>query len=116
MMADGEIAQDESTWIPFQVRGLDTRTLKLIRRDAYRRKLPVQDWVRNILCRHYDFDCPKTGRFSDKRSKSGHSTTFLVRLYPDLHQALKDESKASGISMNSLAKSILETPYRKKAA
>jgi hypothetical protein len=114
MMADGEIAQDESTWVRFLVRNLDSRTLKLIRKDALRRKLPVQDWMRTILCRHYELDCEKTKRFSQKRALSGHSTTFLLLLYPDLWQAIKEDSEASGVSMQALVKQILQTPYAKK--
>ena len=116
MMADGEIAQDESTWVRFLVRNLDKRTLTLIRKDALRRKLPVQDWVRTILCRHYSLDCETTKRFSAKRAQSGHSTTFLLRLQPALWQAVKDDAAESGRSMQIVVREILEHPYRKKEA
>jgi predicted HicB family RNase H-like nuclease len=116
MMTDGQMAQDESTWVRFLVRNLDARTLKLIRKDALRRKLPVQDWMRTILCRHYSLDCEKTKRFSAKRAQSGHSTTFLMRLQPALWQAVKDDAEASGRSMQVIVREILETPYRKKEA
>lgn len=112
-MADSEIAQDESTWVRFLVRNLDKRTLTLIRKDALRRKLPVQDWMRTILCRHYELDCEKTKRFSAKRAQSGHSTTFLLRLQPALWQAIKDDANEREESMQKVVRCILETPYRK---
>ena len=112
-MADSEIAQDESTWVRFLVRDLDARTLKLIRKDALRRKLPVQDWMRTILCLHYELDCEKTKRFSAKRAQSGHARTFLLRLQPALWQAVKDDAEETGRSMQVIVRDILETPYRK---
>ena len=101
-------------WVKFLVRGIDPRVLRLMRKDAYRRKRSVSDWMRTILCRHYELDCEKTKRFSQKRALSGHSTTFLLLLYPDLWQAIKEDSEASGVSMQSLVKQILQTPYAKK--
>jgi plasmid stability protein len=115
-MADGEIAQDESTWVRFLVRNLDGRTLKLIRKDAFRRKLSVQDWMRTILCNYYELDCEKAKRFSAKRAKSGHARTFLLRLQPALWQAVKDDAAERGISMQIVVREILEHPYAKKEA
>jgi hypothetical protein len=103
-------------WVRFLVRDLDARTLKLIRKDALRRKLPVQDWMRTILCRHYELDCEKTKRFSAKRAQAGHSRTFLLRLQPALWQAVKDEAEDTGRSMQVIVREILQTPYRKEAA
>ena len=113
-MADGEIAQAESTWVRFLVRNLDARALKLIRKDAYRRKLSVQDWMRTILCNHYELDCEKAKKFSAKRAKSGHNPTFILNMQPALWQAVREDASERGISMQLVVREILETPYRKE--
>ena len=53
-------------------------------------------------------------RFSAKRARSGHATTFLLRLQPALWQAVKDDAAESGRSMQIVVREILSTPYRKK--
>jgi hypothetical protein len=110
------VSDNYNEWVRFLVRDLDARTLKLIRKDALRRKLPVQDWMRTILCRHYELDCEKTKRFSAKRAQSGHARTFLLRLQPALWQAVRDDADESGRSMQVIVREILETPYRKVEA
>ena len=112
-MADGETTKGESAWIPFHVRNFDTRTLRLIRKDAYRRKISVQEWMRRILCRHYELDCDRSQ--AGPRPSTG-ATTLIVRLTPDLHATIKEDAEESGRSMQAIVHEILETPYRKKVA
>lgn len=112
-MADSETAKGESAYVKFLVRDLDARTLRLARKDAYRRKISVSDWLRTILCRHYSLDCPKS-RASAR--KSNGATTFVLRMGPALWQAVRDDSTESGRSMQVIVREILENPYAKKEA
>jgi hypothetical protein len=109
MMADGE-----TQWVPFLVKGLDPKVLARIRRDAARRSLAVSDFMRLILCRHYRLDCPSSKRTA--RPSKG-STTLLLRLYPYLKMEIEIEAQERQLSQQMVVHQILEARYtRKKTA
>jgi hypothetical protein len=81
MMADGE-----TQWAELLVRGIDPKVLARVRRDAARRSLAVSDFIRMLLCHHYDLDCPSSKRTA--RPSKG-STTILLRLHPHLKQEIE---------------------------
>jgi hypothetical protein len=108
MMADGE-----TTWVPFLVRGLDPKILARIRRDAARRKLAVQDFMRLLLCRHYSLDCESSG--ATARASKG-STTIYLRLHPHLKMEIELEAQERGLSQQLVVHEILGRSYTRKRA
>jgi hypothetical protein len=108
MMADGE-----TQWVPFLVRGLDPKVLARIRRDASRRNLAVSDFMRLILCRHFRLDCPSSGK-TPRPSKG--STTIWLRLYPHLKEEIEAEAEQRRITQQILVHEILTARYTRKRA
>jgi hypothetical protein len=109
MMADGE-----TQWAELLVRGLNPKILARVRRDAARRQLAVSDFIRTILCNHYDLDCPSSK--ATARASKG-STTILLRMHPHLKYEIEQDSQMRGLSQSKIVNEILEARYtRKKAA
>jgi hypothetical protein len=108
MMADGE-----TQWAELLVRGIDPKVLARVRRDAARRSLAVSDFIRMILCRHYDLECAPSRR-SARPSKG--STTILLRMHPQLKDQLELDAQLQETSMSALIREILEARYTRKRA
>ena len=107
------MASAETQYVKFLVRGIDPRVLRLMRKDAYRRKRSVSDWMRSILCRHYELDCPQS-RAGPRKGKG--ATTFVLRMDAALWEAVKEDAAEQQRSMQQIVKEILEKPYAKKEA
>lgn len=107
------MADAETRYVKFLVRGIDPRVLRLMRKDAYRRQRSVSDWMRSILCRHYSLDCPQS-RATPRKGKG--ATTFVLRMDAALWEAVKEDAAEQERSMQVIVREILETPYRKKEA
>ena len=101
-----------SEYVSFLVRDLDPRVLKRIRSEAKRTHLPVQEVMRSILCAHYELDCIPSRH---KPRKEEGSRTKVLRMQPELWQAVKDDSEETGTSMQLLVREALEAHYRREA-
>lgn len=95
-------------WTPFHLRNINPKLLRRLRSDAQKEKRSFSDLVRSRLCEHYELDCPPSGAHS--KWEFG-SRTQLLKLQPELHQAIKADSQETGISMNGLILEALESRY-----
>lgn len=95
----------------FLVRDLDRECLKMMWRDAAKRRVPLAEHLRSILCHHFELECrPSRAR----GRKATGATTIVMRMQPELWQAVKDESEHLGVSMQTVVREALEAPYRKR--
>jgi hypothetical protein len=99
-------------WAKFLVRDLDPRLLSKIRADADAQDRSLSDIMREILCAHYELDCPPSGKTS--RLEYG-ARTQLLKMHPDLFQALKQDSQETQIPMQRLVHEALESHYEEEA-
>ena len=90
------------------MRDLDPRLLSKIRADADAQDRSLSDIMREILCAHYELDCPPSGKTS--RLEHG-ARTQLLKMHPDLFQALKKDSQETQIPMQRLVHEALEAHY-----
>lgn len=97
----------------FLVRDLDRGVLKLMRKEARAERVPLAEHLRSILCAHFSLDCIPS-RARPRESKG--ATTIVLRMQPELWQAVKDASESSGNSMQTIVREALEAPYREVAA
>ena len=97
----------------FLVRDLDARVLRQIRKEARSARLSVAEYMRSILCAHYDLDCTPSRH---KPRKEDGARTKVLRMQPELWQAVKDDSAESGVSMQICVRAALEAHYREEAA
>lgn len=97
-----------SEYVKFVVRDLDPKLLKLIRKDAKRERTPVAEVMRQILCEHYSLDCIPT-RYSPRQEFAAR--TKVLRMQPELWQAVKDDSAQTGTSMQALVQEALMAHY-----
>lgn len=93
----------------FLVRDLDARMLTRMRKDAEHARVPLAEYIRQILCSHFDLECMPS-RAQPRESKG--ATTIRLRMQPELHQAVKDESQHTGQSMQMLIREALEAHYQ----
>lgn len=97
-----------SEYVPFLVRDLNPQLLRRIRKQAKAESLPVVEVMRQVLCAHYSLDCIPS-RHSPRQEYG--SRTKLLRLQPELHEAIQRDSEQTGVSMQALAKEALEFHY-----
>ena len=100
-------------WAKFLVRDLDPRLLSKIRADADAQDRSLSDIMREILCAHYELDCPPSGKTS--RLEHG-ARTQILRMHPDLKLALELDSDVTGVSQQRLVHEALEAHYTEEAA
>jgi len=100
-------------WAKFLVRDLDPRLLSKIRADADAQDRSLSDIMREILCAHYELDCPPSGKTS--RLEHG-ARTQLLKMHPALFEALKRDSQETQIPMQRLVHEALEAHYTEEAA
>ena len=97
-----------SEWVFFLVRNLDARTFEKIWDDARSQNRSIAAVMREILCSHYELDCPPDEKTS--RVEYG-SRTQRLRMHAVLWQAIKDDSAQTGIPMSVLVREALEANY-----
>lgn len=96
------------TWSYFLVRDIDRRTLRRMKRDARRGGVSLSDLMREILCAHYELKCEPSGKPS--RLEFG-ARTQLLRIHPELAEAIKEDAAYTGESMASLVREALSARY-----
>lgn len=100
------------TWTTFLLRNIDPRLLRQLRKDAKRDKRSLNDFIRSILCAHYELECPPSGAHS---TLEFGARTQLLKLQPELFQAIKSGSEESGETMRDLVLNALEAHYTDSA-
>jgi len=99
-------------WCKFLVRDLDPYLFKQIRAEADSQDRSLADIMREILCAHYELDCPPSGKTS--RLEFG-ARTQLLKMHPALFDALKRDSRETGESMQSIVHEALRAHYPQEA-
>lgn len=94
----------------FLIRNLDDGLRDRLEEDAREAHTPLQETVRMILCAHYGLDCPETKGWI-RKDAWGDATTILVRMPPQLFNALKSDATRSGDSMQKIVHAALEGHY-----
>jgi predicted HicB family RNase H-like nuclease len=94
--------------VSFIVRNLDPQLLRRLRTDARAEKRSLQDFIRHVLCEHYDLDCPSIG--ATPRLELG-ARTKRVLLNREVWEALKADSEETGESMQQLVHQALAQRY-----
>jgi predicted HicB family RNase H-like nuclease len=100
-------------WTKFLLRNIDPKLLRRLKRDAKRQKRPLIDFIRSILCDHYQLDCPPSG--ADSKLEFGAKTQLLL-LQPELFAEIKRDSEESGESMRDLILQALDAHYQEVPA
>lgn len=78
--------------------------------DAIRDGISIQEATRRVLCAHYDLDCPPiTGMKREDAWTS--SLTIVVRMSPELFQAIQDDAEETGEYRQRLVHAALEAHY-----
>lgn len=96
------------TWTTFLLRNIDPKLLRRLNADARAEGRSFSDLVRSILCEHYSLDCPPSGAHS--KWEFG-SRTQLLKLQPELFQAIKEDAAETGLSMRYLVMEALDRRY-----
>lgn len=96
------------TWTTFLLRNIDPKLLRRLNSDAKREKRSFSDLVRSRLCEHYALDCPPSGAHS--KWEFG-ARTQLLKLQPELFNAIKEDALQTGLSMRGLVLEALESRY-----
>lgn len=100
-----------STVTTFLLRRMEPKLRKRIERDARKRKEPMIEVIRSVLCDHYSLDCsPITG--STQQARWNDTTTILLKIQPELFGAIKADSEESGETMRDIILSALDTHYQ----
>ena len=98
----------------FLLRSMEPGLRKRLEKDAKRSKQPLIEVVRSILCEHYDLECtPITGDRTPWQRQWEGSSTILLKLQPELFEAIKRDSEESGESMRVCVLGALEAHYAK---
>lgn len=102
MNADVVPLTDE--WVKFLVRDMDEGTLATFRKQADADQVSVAEYMRQILCSHFELDCVPSR--ASARPDSG-STTRLLRLQPELFAAIRERARVEDCSMQQIVKAAL---------
>lgn len=101
-------------WVSFLVRNLEPEILAALTEDATEEPArSLSDVMRQVLCDHYELDCPPTG--AGTRLEFG-ARTQLLKMHPDLWQAVKTDSEETGQSMQALVHEALSAHYAERQA
>ena len=90
--------------------GIPEQLRKKISRDAKKRKVSLAGTIRQILCSHFDLECPPERAAYDRVRDEG-ARSFVLRSPPDLFQAIKEEAETSGRTMRAVIIETLEAHY-----
>lgn len=94
----------------FLLRRMEPRLRKQIEKDAKKRKEPMIEVIRSVLCEHYDLDCaPISGAIRIDRWND--TATLLLKIQPELFTAIKNDSEETGETMRDLILAALEAHY-----
>ena len=91
-------------WVKFLVRDLDEDTLARFRIAAQDDQVSVAEAMRQRLCEFFSLDCVPSR--AGARPDSGASTR-LLRLQPELFEAIKIRARTEGESMQQVVKAAL---------
>ena len=81
--------------------------------DANARDLTLADAMRSILCERFELECPPVSKRYGKRRSA--SSNLLLRVQPELFQAVRGEAEAAGVSMRQLILTTLDEHYQEAA-
>lgn len=95
----------------FLLRNMNRKLRHRLEADAKKANESLAETVRGILCEHYLIDCSEI-EGAIRRDVWNASLTVLLKLQPELFQAIKDDSAESEESMRSLIIGALETHYQ----
>lgn len=95
----------------FLVRGMSASLRLALEIDSSEQDEPIQEIMRQILCEHYDLDCPQLNHSAKREDAWEGSTTVLLKMTKDLYSALREDSEESGESMQALCHQALEAHY-----
>jgi predicted HicB family RNase H-like nuclease len=91
------------------LRRLDPNLKKLIREDAKRRDISMQEVIREILCEYFELDCISMGGPARARQRS--TQTILIKMQPYLFEYLKADALVTGKSMRETVLDALGAHY-----
>lgn len=94
----------------FLIRKLDPKIRAALEEDATRENISIQEAIRRVLCEHYDLACdPIAGMRRDDAWTS--ALTIVVRMTPELFQAIQDDAEETGEYRQRLVHQALESHY-----
>lgn len=107
----GDILRGVSAaWNYFLLRSTGPELQKALRVEAQDKQLPLAEVIRSALCEHYELECrPIKGVI--RRDAWENVDTILLRLQPELFQAVKSDAAKTGESMRALILQALEARY-----
>jgi len=101
---DSNVVPITDQWVKFLVRDIDPVALGWFQMEAVNEQLSVSEVMRQKLCAFFNLDCVPSR--ASARSDSG-STTRLLRLQPELFEAIKLRARTEGLSMQVVVKAAL---------
>ena len=87
------------TWPTYLLRDIPDETRAALEADAEATGLPMIELIREALCEHFGLDCDPVGGRPQKGKKG--TGTMLLRLQPEVWEALKAEAGVSDTAYGS---------------
>src|SRR5512145_2816786 len=104
------VDQVHSEWHRYLLKGVRPELRDSLSATARDRDLSVADVMRELLCQHYQLDCPPISRAYPGTLKPGTST-MILRLQPELWRAIQNHQKISERPYRELIIEALEKRY-----
>ena len=87
------------SWPTYLLRDIPEETRAALEEDAEETGQPMIELIREILCSRYELDCDPVGGRPQKPTKG--TGTMLLRLQPEVWEALKEEAGTSNTAYGS---------------
>lgn len=95
------------TWPAYLLTNIPIPIRLSLSAQAEQDDVSVADTIRNILCTHYELDCPPVSAGGYRTSRDKHHTNLLLRVQPDLFRAIKRDAKRQRRTMRHIIMTIL---------
>ena len=87
--------------------GLPVTLREAISTEAREQDQSLADTIRGILCSHYDLDCPPRSKMGYQSDRDQGATKMVIRLQPELFQAIKEDSTERHLTIRLVILGIL---------
>lgn len=93
-------------WPTYLLRDIPEGTRAALEEDAAREERSMIEILRELLCSYYELDCPPVTATARPPKPSPGTGTMLLRLQPELWEALKSEASESDRAYGAMDKII----------
>jgi hypothetical protein len=98
-----------SSWPTYLLTDIPEDVRAAISQEAAELDLSVAEVVRRILCARYEMECEPVARTS--RQPDLGARTFLLRVHPDLFDAIKQDAAEREVTMKAVIMEALRAHY-----